>query len=200
MISLVGGARATAKRHIAKPPAHSLNSYVEHIMTKCAVEDCEKNARRTDLCGMHYARKLRYGRLNLIRRENGAGSINKAGYVDVRENGRRTYQHIVVAEKALGRPLPDGAVVHHANENKKDNRPDNLVICPSEAYHQLLHRRMKAIAVCGNPDWRKCWVCQKYDEPSALKFRKNGKQCAHLACEQEKAKQRWEGIKSGKCL
>lgn len=32
MISLVGGARATVERHIAEPPAYSLNSYVEHIM------------------------------------------------------------------------------------------------------------------------------------------------------------------------
>ena len=54
-------------------------------------------------------------------------------------------EHIFVAEKILGKPLPPKAVVHHINEDKTDNRPENLVICQDRTYHFLLHRRKKAL-------------------------------------------------------
>lgn len=41
---------------------------------------------------------------------------------------RYAYEHILVAEKQAGRPLRDDELVHHKNEKKTDNRPDNLVI------------------------------------------------------------------------
>ena len=112
----------------------------------CAATGCERLTSSPGVlyCGKHAARWKRAGRLTLVRRENGTGNINAGGYVDVMIDGRRTYEHILVAERALGRRLPKGAVVHHVNENRSDNAPTNLVICPNEAYHRLLHRRMKA--------------------------------------------------------
>ena len=142
---LVRGAGATVRCPITEPPAPLTHSYWGQSMKLCTIEGCEKKAHGRVLCGMHQMRFLRYGRLNLIRRKNGTGNINAAGYVDVRIDGGRTYEHIAVAEKALGRRLPKGAVVHHVNENRSDNTPTNLVICPNEAYHRLLHRRMKAL-------------------------------------------------------
>lgn len=44
---------------------------------------------------------------------------------------------------ALGKSLPTKAVVHHMNEDKLDNRPENLVICPDQAYHMLLHKLLR---------------------------------------------------------
>lgn len=38
------------------------------------------------------------------------------------------YEHIVVAMKFLGRPLRQDEVVHHLNENKEDNRKENLEV------------------------------------------------------------------------
>ncbi len=55
------------------------------------------------------------------------------------------YEHVLVAEKALGRYLPDGVEIHHVNEIKHDNRGCNLVICENLDYHRLLHRRMRAL-------------------------------------------------------
>lgn len=116
-------------------------------MKSCAVEACQKPAPKGRYCGMHQGRMQRRGSLEIGRRPNGMGNINKGGYVDVRREGRRIYEHIWIAEQALGRRLPRGARVHHVNQNRSDNRPENLVICPTEAYHQLLHRRMKQLQV-----------------------------------------------------
>lgn len=66
---------------------------------------------------------------------------NTLGYVFVPyENGYRR-EHVVKAEKALGRKLNKGEVVHHVNGDKADNRNENLLICDKK-YHQWLHARM----------------------------------------------------------
>lgn len=83
------------------------------------------------------------------------------------ENRNKT-EHIEIAERILGRPLPKGAEVHHVNEIKTDNRNSNLVICPNRAYHAMLHRRTRAYNACGHADWFKCSICKKYDEPRNL--------------------------------
>src|SRR3990172_5671100 len=53
------------------------------------------------------------------------------------------YEHVLIAEKALGRHMPKGAQVHHWNEIESDNRNTNLVICQDIGYHKLLHKRMR---------------------------------------------------------
>ena len=53
--------------------------------------------------------------------------------------GRHT--HRVVAEKMLGRALRPGEVVHHIDENKLNNRPENLMVFSSQAEHAAWHAK-----------------------------------------------------------
>ena len=52
----------------------------------------------------------------------------KSGYV---------LEHILVAEKKLGRPLLPGEEVHHRNLNRADNRPGNLHIYKTHKEHWM---------------------------------------------------------------
>ncbi len=70
-------------------------------------------------------------------------------------------QHVVIAEKALGKALPVGACVHHVDENKHNNANSNLVICQSHAYHFMLHVRARTLRAGGDPDTQKiCGRCK----------------------------------------
>ena len=76
-------------------------------------------------------------------------------------NGRRAYR--VIAERAVGRPLRETEVVHHIDGDIGNNSTDNLVICPSQAYHMLLHRREKALIATGNANSVQCYLCKSWD-------------------------------------
>ena len=107
---------------------------------------------------------------------HGGRIIHASGYIMVQapdhvraNNGGYVLEHILVAEHAIGKLLPPQAEVHHVNEIKSENRGSNLVLCEDRAYHQLLHRRLRAYRACGNPRARQCWLCKKWGSELSAK-------------------------------
>lgn len=158
----------------------------------CTVAGCAEKHVAKGLCSTHYARVKRTG--NLVvgpYSPRGGGSLRRDGYISIQSNKVSKLAHIAVAEKALGKPLPKGAEVHHVDGNRSNNAPGNLVICPDKAYHMLLHQRMRAMEACGNPNWRCCRFCGKYDDPANLYVQKSpGRLANHRHCQLQYHNQR----------
>lgn len=95
------------------------------------------------------------------------------------------FEHILIAEKALGKPLPKAAIVHHIDENTSNNRNDNLVICQNDKYHKLLHLRMRALHACGHASWRRCTFCKEWEDVSKLKIDLTNGQVCHPKCKSD---------------
>lgn len=108
-------------------------------------------------------------------------------------------KHTLLAEAAFGGRLPAGAVVHHVDFDRTNFGSSNLVICPDEAYHNLLHLRSEAYDACGNADWLKCYVCKEHDAPeNLLEVRKAGRRVItfyHSSCRSAYRKQQYKLIK-----
>jgi hypothetical protein len=82
-----------------------------------------------------------------------------------------TSWHRLRAERALGKPLPPNAIVHHADGSQRDDA--SLVICQDQAYHLLLHVRARVLRAGGNPNTdRICYTCKMVKPITAfIKFR-----------------------------
>ena len=103
------------------------------------------------------------------------------------EGGKsRSYNYKIYrekAEKALGKTLPNGTVVHHHDPDITKNKNCNLVLCENNSYHTFLHGRTRAFKACGHSDWLKCTYCKKYDDPKNLYIRPDRNSGVHRACE-----------------
>ncbi len=108
------------------------------------------------------------------------------------------YEHVWVAEHALGHMLPEDAQVHHVNGNKADNRNENLVICENAAYHKLLHRRELAYRATGNANMLKCRFCHQWDMPkNLLRISTRPSVGFHAKCNQQNCAERYKrGVKT----
>jgi len=80
---------------------------------------------------LRHANTKRWRALGHVRMSNGYRQVMTA-------NGYR-YEHRLIMEGILGRPLLRSEVVHHKNEDKTDNRPDNL-----ELMHDVDHLKHHA--------------------------------------------------------
>lgn len=89
-----------------------------------------------------------------------------AGYHHRTLNGSQKRVHVHRAEKALGKPLPKGAIVHHADGSKSDSA--QLVICQDQRYHMLLHLRMRIRDAGGNPDTESVCIRCRVPKPRSM--------------------------------
>lgn len=87
----------------------------------------------------------------------GGKRITSHGYVEIympthpyASKSRGTvYEHRLVMEKKIGRYLKPEEDVHHIDENKQNNDPDNLHLFSSKAEHTAHHQKLKK-NVCRN--------------------------------------------------
>lgn len=55
------------------------------------------------------------------------------------------YEHILVAEEILGRPLESGECVHHIDCDRTNNNPENLMIFKTRGDHTAYHNGVEPI-------------------------------------------------------
>ena len=68
-----------------------------------------------------------------IRTMAGKTYIDNRGYRRFKDTDKLVHRWVV--EKSLGHRLPAGAVVHHINRRKRDNRLKNLKVYKSQSEH-----------------------------------------------------------------
>lgn len=95
-----------------------------------------------------------------LRSQNATGSNNSQwkggrriashGYIEIympehpHASSRGTvYEHRLVMERMIGRYLTSEESVHHVDEDKSNNAPDNLMLFENEAAHQRHHQEIK---------------------------------------------------------
>lgn len=136
--------------------------------------------------------------------------MNRRSYNVLVIDGREVYEHRLIAEKVLGRSLKGDECIHHADENGRNNDKRNLVICPSDDYHKLLHQRMRALSGCGNANHLKCEICGNWDDPKNLttlcyrpsekEYRRYRTRSYHAICNSVRASERYKRQQSLKAL
>lgn len=99
----------------------------------CTAEGCGRSQRfpRAGLCNAHYLRAYNGREMDVPIREvgpRGDGHVTPAGYRRVSDGSRYRFEHRVVMEGIIGRPLQPWENVHHKNGIRDDNRPENLEI------------------------------------------------------------------------
>ena len=119
----------------------------------------------------------------------GGRGVTGCGYIRVNDGpNNRKFEHHMIIERVLGKPIPKGAIPHHVDGDKTNNKNSNLVLCNDRGYHNLIHRRINAYMACGHYDWLKCSCCGKYDDPQNMYVQQksgNRTTARHVECHRE---------------
>lgn len=77
------------------------------------------------------------------------------------------YIHRIVAQEKIGRKLKSGEIVHHIDEDKTNNNPENLMVFKSRSAHICYHNGGILIPLgdgtydCKSSNLKKCIACKK---------------------------------------
>ena len=86
--------------------------------------------------------KNSYWKGGIVKDDAGYVLIKTDGHPRAKSCGHYVREHILIAEKFLGRHLLPNEVVHHINGVKSDNRPENLAVM-TKADHTSYHMSRK---------------------------------------------------------
>lgn len=82
--------------------------------------------------------------------------INSTGYATVKtDDGRLVKEHREIYKREIG-PIPDGWHIHHRDEDKLNNRPDNLEALP---WPEHKRRHVKHWRDVSGRWWKRCTSC-----------------------------------------
>ena len=123
----------------------------------CRHEGCRQTIEKGGhgYCGMHAQRLRRWGDPDYITPEDVRRVNNRDAQIKrfstVKPSTYRKlhgrHEHRVVAQIMIGRPLQSDEHVHHLDENKHNNTPENLVVMPARE-HLALHARQRRNGKC----------------------------------------------------
>jgi len=122
----------------------------------------------TKSCGCLQVERSRMRRGKKHPSWRGGKTKNRDGYILVNVEGKYIKQSLLVVEKAIGKGRPAGSIIHHVDGDKGNDSNNNLVLCEDNNYHSLIHRRERMLKECGHANYRRCWICKKYDDPKNL--------------------------------
>ena len=91
------------------------------------------------------------------------GSLSQSGYKVIYVEKERIFEHRHLVEIHIGRKLKKDEVIHHINENKLDNRIENLLITDN-SNHRKFHVSKK-----WSRSHDKCINCERIDRKHEAK-------------------------------